>query len=71
MQSQQPTIIRPSGIKAATGYARSTAYEKMKRGEFPQTVKLGARAVGWLKSDVDQWLAERVAASRTDPSSAA
>ncbi|WPL19890.1 putative transcriptional regulator [Thiorhodovibrio winogradskyi] len=67
----QPTIIRPADIKAASGYSRSHAYSLMKRGEFPQAVKLGARAVGWLKSDIDQWLAERVKASRTDPQSAA
>lgn len=67
----QPTIIRPADIKLVTGYSRSHAYALEKKGEFPRRVKLGARAVGWLKSDLDNWLAARVAASRTDPSDAA
>lgn len=60
---QQPTIVRASDIKAHTGYSRSHVYSLMKQGQFPQAVKLGQRAVGWLKSDLDTWLAERIAAT--------
>ncbi|MBM3566603.1 MAG: AlpA family phage regulatory protein, partial [Alphaproteobacteria bacterium] len=28
-------------------------------------IKLGARSVGWLASDVDAWIAERIAESRS------
>jgi len=32
------------------------------RGEFPAPVKLGARAVGWRRSDIEAWLESRPAA---------
>ena len=31
---------------------------------FPRSVSLGGRAVGWLEEDVERWLAEKVEASR-------
>jgi prophage regulatory protein len=31
----------------------------MKRGDFPQPVKLGARIVAWRESDVSAWLESR------------
>jgi prophage regulatory protein len=31
----------------------------MKRGDFPQPVKLGARLVAWRESDVAEWLDSR------------
>lgn len=57
-------ILRRPQVTARTGYPRSTLYLKISRGEFPKPIKLGARAVGWLESDVSEWIAERVAESR-------
>ncbi|WP_442781004.1 helix-turn-helix transcriptional regulator [Alteromonas sp. a30] len=28
-------------------------------GEFPRSIRIGARAVGWLESDIDQWIETR------------
>jgi hypothetical protein len=28
-------------------------------GTFPQPVKLGARAIGWILSDVENWIASK------------
>jgi prophage regulatory protein len=44
--------------------SRSSIYAKAARGEFPRPVSLGARAVGWLSSDVEGWIADRVKLSR-------
>jgi prophage regulatory protein len=30
-------------------------------GQFPRPIPLTARAVGWLQSDIEQWIAERAA----------
>ena len=27
--------------------------------EFPRSIRIGARAVGWLESDIDQWIETR------------
>jgi len=32
----------------------------MKDGEFPKSIELGARAVGWLESEIDLWVKRRV-----------
>ena len=34
-------------------------------GSFPQPIRLGARAVGWIESEVDAWIREQIAASRS------
>ena len=35
-------------------------YQHIKDGVFPKPVPLGPRAVGWLESDVSDWIATRV-----------
>jgi prophage regulatory protein len=54
-------IIRRPLVSDKTGLQRSAIYEKFAKGEFPKPVKLGTKAVGWLESEVDAWIAERVA----------
>jgi prophage regulatory protein len=47
-----------------TGLSRSTIYLYMSKGIFPASISLGVRAIGWLESDIDQWLEKRIAASK-------
>ena len=35
----------------------------MKQGKFPKAITLSERRVAWIESDVDQWIAERIAQS--------
>ena len=58
------TILRRKQVEARTGLSRSTIYERIKEGTFPAPISLGARAVGWLESDIDLWLAARIQKSR-------
>ena len=52
-------LLRRPIVEKRTGLSRSTIYDWMKRGEFPQPVKLGARLVAWRESDVTAWLESR------------
>lgn len=45
-----------------TSRCRSGIYEMVKNSQFPRPRKIGARRVGWLASEVDQWVASREAA---------
>ncbi|KEA63122.1 hypothetical protein ADIMK_2646 [Marinobacterium lacunae] len=36
----------------------------MDRGEFPRPIRLSANRVGWLESDLEQWLEQRTADSQ-------
>ncbi len=55
------TIYRLKEVKTKTGLSRSTIYDLMKQGHFPQSINLGLRAVGWLNSEIEAWIQERVA----------
>lgn len=57
-------ILRRAEVQVRTGLARSSIYAAMAAGNFPKPVKLGVRSVGWIEGEIDQWLAERIAASR-------
>jgi len=58
------TILRLPAVKASTGLSRSTIYLRVAEGTFPKPVSLGGRAVGWVESDVQDWLQRRIDASR-------
>ena len=46
-------IVRRRQVEAATGYSRSTIYWRIEQGLLPKPVRLGARAVGWVASEVN------------------
>lgn len=58
------TILRLPEVKARTGLSRSTIYLKMSEGSFPEPISLGARSVGWIESEIDAWIAQRIEQSR-------
>ena len=60
------TIIRLPQVKQRTGLSRSTIYSLIQRGQFKTPISLGARAVGWLESDVADFIAARIKASRPE-----
>lgn len=49
---------------AMTGLSCSTIYDLMAKGQFPRPVRIGVRAVGWVESEIADWIASRIAASR-------
>lgn len=48
----------PSAL-AITGLCRTSLYNYLKEGQFPEPVRLGARAVGWKESDLANWVNTR------------
>jgi len=57
-------ILRLPKVKAITGLSRSTIYLRMSEGKFPKHISLGSRAVGWLKTEVSDWMEKRILESR-------
>jgi len=57
-------FLRLAEVQRRVPYSRSSIYLKIARGEFPPPINLGARAVAWLESDIDEWIASRVAKVR-------
>lgn len=59
------TISRLPEVLQSTGLSRSTIYLRMSQGDFPQSISLGGRAIGWIQEEVNQWIEERISASRS------
>lgn len=53
-------LIKLKAVMDCTGLARSTLYKFIAEGRFPKPVKLGARMVAWVKSEVQTWIEEKV-----------
>jgi prophage regulatory protein len=54
-------VLKRPAVQARTGLSRSTIYLMMAQGAFPKPIPLGARAVGWLETEIDAWLQSRKA----------
>lgn len=59
-------LMRRKQVEAHTGLARSTLYKLIAQGEFPAPIRITAKAVAWPSSDVDAWIASRIAAGKSD-----
>ncbi len=57
-------IIRFHQVQARTGLGRSTIYVRLAGGSFPKPLSLGARAVGCIEEEVDEWIRQQIALSR-------
>ena len=51
-------ILRPSEAAEYLGLTVSTLAKRRLRGESPAFIKLGKKAVGYLREDLDAWIAE-------------
>lgn len=58
------TILRLPAVKTRTGLSRSTIYLLVSQDRFPKPVSLGMRAVGWVESEIQEWLQRQIEASR-------
>ena len=50
------SILRPPEAAVYLGLTTSTLAKRRRRGELPIFVRLGARAVGYRRVDLDTWL---------------
>lgn len=48
-------IWRLPTVKTQTGLSTTEIYRRIKNGTFPRPLKLGARAVGWQASSIEEW----------------
>ena len=69
----QPVIIKRKTVQARTALSCSTIYAKLRHNPkrpgdydptFPKPVSLGAKAVGWIESEIDDWLNAQIEKSR-------
>lgn len=56
-------MLRMAAVSQITGKCKSSIYQGIKNGTFPAPIKLGARSIGWLSTDIDAWIDSRVKAT--------
>ena len=61
---EKTRIMKRLEVQATTGLSRSGIYALIDKGSFPSQIKLGPRSVGWVESEIQAWLHNRIAESR-------
>ncbi len=64
MHQQQTTMLRLPAVKERVGLSNSQIWKMVKDKTFPQPVKLSANISAWIDKEVENWIQERIAASR-------
>jgi prophage regulatory protein len=57
-------FLRLADVRSRVGLSRSQIYRLASSSGFPKPYSLGARAVAWLESDINAWIAARVEAGQ-------
>lgn len=64
------TILRIDDTAKKCGFSRSMIWAKLNPNDrrhddtFPRPIRLSARAIGWLESEIDVWIATRAENNR-------
>ena len=58
------TFIRLPKVMSRVTRSRSSIYQGMAEGTFPQCVPIGGRSVAWIEYEIDDWIVSKIEASR-------
>lgn len=53
-------ILRIHQVIEITGQSRSNIYLLMTKNLFPKAIKISERSVGWLQSDINNWIDSKI-----------
>ena len=56
-------FLRLPQVKEITCLSKSSIYRLIEDGDFPKQVALGARSVVWVRSQVEDWMHQKVSAA--------
>lgn len=65
MNIDRVEMLRIAQVKKIIGLSRSTIYSLISQGNFPRQVHLGPKAVAWISSEIQTWVAARITESRS------
>lgn len=68
---QPEKLLRWPEVQARVGFCKSYSYVLQKKGIFPKSIKLieGGRAVGYLESEINEFVNTRIKQSRGEVTS--
>ena len=53
-------VLKIKDVLSKTGLGKTTLYALIKESQFPRPISLGLRAVGWLESEIEAWIQEKI-----------
>tara|TARA_Y100000004_G_scaffold43120_1_gene47203 strand:- start:471 stop:659 length:189 start_codon:yes stop_codon:yes gene_type:complete len=56
----QQEFIRLNVVQEITSLSKSTIYRLISEGEFPKQIQIGKRAVVWVRSDINDWINQKL-----------
>lgn len=60
------TILDRAQVTKRTSLKRDSIDSLARAGKFPQPIRLASRRIGWVEAEVEQWIADRIKASRQE-----
>ena len=54
------TLLKIKDVCALVALSESAIYAAIKNGTFPKPVRLSVQSVGWVSSEIQQWINERI-----------
>ena len=52
-------ILKLKEVSEIVALSRSSIYELVQKGDFPRPIKMSLRSSGWLRSEIETWIASR------------
>ena len=53
-------FIRLSKVKEITSLSKSSIYRLISQGDFPKQIQIGKRSVVWVRSDINNWINQKL-----------
>lgn len=53
-------VLKLKDVLSKTGLGKTSLYKLVSLSEFPKPISLGLRSVGWLESEVEAWIQEKI-----------
>ena len=57
-------VLRKPEVFEKTGLSDATIWRREHSGDFPRRMSLGGKAVGWLESEIEEWIQKKAEARR-------
>lgn len=67
MTPRPARLLRLPSVTERVGLKRTAIYDMVRVGTFPKPVPLNDKSVGWLESEIEAWIASRVAVRDEEP----
>lgn len=60
-------LLRLPAVILRTGLNANQIYDGQKAGTFPHSVPIGVRTVGWVDTEIDEWVEQQIANRDAQP----